>query len=106
MVIPQALSGVVPGYHCWAEFYEGGQGWVPVDASEAWKHPELADHYFGAHDPNRFLISTGRDIRLVPRPQGDPVNIFFSPYVEVDGQPFSDVKVEVRFTDLPYRRTT
>ena len=26
--------GKIPGYHCWAEFYAGGQ-WIPVDASEA-----------------------------------------------------------------------
>ncbi|MBI3324509.1 MAG: transglutaminase domain-containing protein, partial [Candidatus Omnitrophica bacterium] len=106
VVVPQEPSGVIPGYHCWAEFYEPGQGWVPVDASEAWKHPELADYYFGARDPNRFLISVGRDIQLVPRQQGMSVNIFFAPYVEVDGQAFSNVGVEVRFTDLKHRRTT
>ena len=105
VVIPQEPSGAVPGYHCWAEFYENDQGWVPVDASEAWKHPELADYYFGAHDPHRFLISTGRDIRLVPRQQGEPLNIFFGPYVEVDGQPFADVGTEVRFADLQHGRT-
>jgi len=106
VVIPQESSGVIPGYHCWAEFYVDGQGWVPVDASEAWKHPERADYYFGARDPSRFLISVGRDIQLVPRQQGDPVNIFFAPRVEVDGQPFSDVGVEVRFTDLKQGRMT
>ena len=106
VVIPQEPSGVIPGYHCWAEFYEGGQGWVPVDASEAWKHPEQADYYFGAHDPNRFLISTGRDVQLVPRQHGDSVNIFFAPYVEVNGQAFSDVGVEVRFADLQHGRAT
>ena len=36
--IGKAKSGEVPGYHCWAEFYAGGE-WVPVDASEAWKNP-------------------------------------------------------------------
>src|SRR5262249_18918733 len=25
----------VTGYHCWAEFYAPGAGWVPVDISEA-----------------------------------------------------------------------
>ncbi len=105
VVIPQEPSGVVPGYHCWAEFYEQGQGWVPVDVSEAWKHPELADYYFGTRDLNRFLISVGRDIQLVPRQQGEPVNIFFAPYVEADGQPFLDVDTEVRFTDLQQGRT-
>ena len=104
VVIPQEPSGIVPGYHCWAEFYVEGRGWVPVDASEAWKHPEKADYYFGAHDPNRFLMSVGRDIQMVPKQQGGPVNIFFSPYVEVDGQAFSDVGVEVRFEDLQQGR--
>ncbi|MBI2248194.1 MAG: transglutaminase domain-containing protein, partial [Armatimonadetes bacterium] len=43
-IIPQDTWRTIPGYHCWAEFYEPWQGWVPVDASEAWKHPELADY--------------------------------------------------------------
>ena len=106
VVIPQETSGVIPGYHCWAEFYEADRGWVPVDASEAWKHPELADYYFGAHDPSRLLISTGRGIQLVPRQQGEAVNIFFSPYVEVNGHAFSDVGVEVWFADLHQGRMT
>jgi transglutaminase-like putative cysteine protease len=28
-------EGKIAGYHCWAEFYAKGIGWVPVDASEA-----------------------------------------------------------------------
>jgi transglutaminase-like putative cysteine protease len=106
VVIPQQSSGVVAGYHCWAEFYVPGRGWIPVDASEAWKHPERADDYFGAHDPNRLLISVGRDLRLTPRQRGQPANLFFAPYVEVDGRTFLDVGVEVRFTDLQQGRTT
>src|SRR5207249_2747246 len=27
---PEA-EGTVPGYHCWAEFYLPGRGWIPVD---------------------------------------------------------------------------
>jgi len=30
-----AKDHVVSGYHCWAEFYMEGKGWVPVDPSEA-----------------------------------------------------------------------
>ena len=30
-------EGTVPGYHCWAEFYLPGRGWIPVDASDASK---------------------------------------------------------------------
>jgi len=100
VVIPQEASGTIPGYHCWAEFYEERQGWLPVDASEAWKHPELADYYFGAHDPSRFLISVGRDIQLVPTPRNGPVNIFFYPYVEVDGREFGGIEAAFRFHEL------
>jgi transglutaminase-like putative cysteine protease len=28
-------AGDIGGYHCWAEFYLKGYGWVPIDASEA-----------------------------------------------------------------------
>jgi transglutaminase-like putative cysteine protease len=101
LVVPPASSGVIPGYHCWAEFYVDGRGWVPVDASEAWKHPELADYYFGAQEPNRVLISVGRDLQLAPPQRDKPVNIFFSPYVEVDGIMFQQVRTEFYFRELP-----
>src|SRR3989338_1196902 len=105
VVIPQEASGTIPGYHCWAEFYEPSQGWFQVDASEAWKHPELADYYFGARDGNRLLLSVGRDIQLVPRQHGEPINIFFYPHVEVDGREFPGVETEFRFRDLQPGRT-
>ncbi len=34
-------AGAIGGYHCWSEFWLDGRGWVPVDASEAHKQPEL-----------------------------------------------------------------
>jgi transglutaminase-like putative cysteine protease len=98
VILPEA-TGTMAGYHCWAEFYDR-ETWVPVDASEAWKHPERADDYFGSHEPNRFLISAGRDLRLVPPQRGEPVNIFLTPYVEVDGQAFEQMTVECHFRDL------
>jgi hypothetical protein len=33
-------SGDAPGYHCWAKFRPEGKGWIPVDISEANKHPD------------------------------------------------------------------
>jgi transglutaminase-like putative cysteine protease len=81
-------DGVVPGYHCWAEFYVEPYGWIPVDASEAWKHPDKKDYFFGAHDDNRLQFTVGRDIRLDPPQQGDPLNYFIYPYAELDGKPF------------------
>lgn len=92
-------SGDIPGYHCWAQFYLEGVGWVPVDASEAWKNPERRDYFFGAHDPNRVLFSRGRDIRFNPAQQGEPLNYFIYPYAEVDGKPFPGVEYRFSFRD-------
>jgi transglutaminase-like putative cysteine protease len=39
-------EGEIPGYHCWAEFYLDGPGWIPVDASEAWKDPAKRNYFF------------------------------------------------------------
>lgn len=80
-------DGVIPGYHCWAEFYVEPYGWIPVDASEAWKHPDKKDYFFGAHDDNRVQLTIGRDIRLDPPQQGQPLNYFVYPYAELDGKP-------------------
>jgi transglutaminase-like putative cysteine protease len=91
-------GGTIPGYHCWAEFYVAAYGWIPVDASEAWKHPEKKNYFFGAHDDNRLEFSVGRDIRLDPPQQGEPLNYFIYPYAEMDGKPLA-VKSEFSFRD-------
>jgi len=90
-----AREGEITGYHCWAEFYLKGPGWVPVDISEAWKNPSKHDYFFGALDPNRVQFSIGRDLTLSPKQDGPSVNYFVYPYVEVDGKPYD--KLEKRF---------
>lgn len=85
------------GYHCWAEFYLSDAGWIPVDTSEAWKHPELREFYFGSHDPGKFYISLGRDIELNPAQKGEPINIFLQPYIEINGKPFDSVQSQFYF---------
>jgi len=92
-------EGEVAGYHCWAEFWLSGYGWVPVDASEAAKHPEKKEYFFGAHDENRVQLSTGRDLVLVPPQQGEPLNFFVYPYVEIDGKPWKDLTKSFSFKD-------
>ncbi len=94
-------EGAIPGYHCWAQFYIQGIGWIPVDASEAWKHPDRHNYYFGALDPGRVLFTSGRDIRLDPPQQGELLNYFIYPYAETDGRPFAEVKGSFSFRDLP-----
>lgn len=92
-------EAAIPGYHCWAEFYIAGIGWVPVDASEAWKNPDKHDYFFGATDQHRIMFSMGRDIRLKPAQKGDALNYFVYPYAEVDGKPFTELKNEFSFRD-------
>ncbi len=89
-------QGEIPGYHCWAEFYVDGAGWVPVDISEAWKNQARHDYFFGSLDVNRVQFTIGRDITLSPRQSGPPLNYFIYPYVEVDGQPYD--KLDKKFT--------
>ena len=97
----EPAQGPLAGYHCWAEFLDEKEVWKPVDASEAWKHPEKRDDYFAHFDPNKFLISIGRDIELVPRQKGEPVNIFFYPTVEADGKLIENAaKMEFSYKNL------
>ena len=91
-----AASGKIPGYHCWAEFYSGGE-WVPVDASEAWKHPQRRKYYFGHLDAARVAFTMGRDLVLKPPQHGEPVNFLIYPYVEVDGKPLPKEQIKNQF---------
>ncbi len=91
-------AGDVPGYHCWAKFRPEGKGWVPVDISEANKHPEMRDYYFGNLTEDRVAFSTGRDLTLAPKQDGGPVNFLVYPYVEVDGKVWPQEKIEKKFS--------
>lgn len=75
------------GYHCWAFFRVPGKTWVPVDCSEADRFPDKKEFFFGGHTSNRVALSTGRDITLVPKQAGEPLNYFLNPYAEADGKP-------------------
>jgi transglutaminase-like putative cysteine protease len=91
-------GGDVAGYHCWAKFRVEGQGWVPVDISEANKDPKKKDYYFGNLSEDRVAFSTGRDITLSPKQDGEPLNYFVYPYVEVGGKPYPADKVRKKFS--------
>ncbi|GAB2551768.1 transglutaminase family protein [Spirosoma aerophilum] len=91
--------GAVSGYHCWAEFYLKGVGWVPVDASEAAKNPAKRAYFFGAHDENRIEFSIGRDL-VLHKGQPQPLNYFIYPYLEVDGNPLPVDRKTFTFQDV------
>lgn len=80
--------GKIGGYHCWVEFYLPTIGWFPIDASEAFKHPDKKEYYYGAHAENRIHFSTGRDLTLGASHRDRPLNYFVYPYVEVDGKAY------------------
>src|SRR5262249_4362120 len=91
-------EGEIPGYHCWAKFRPEGKGWIPVDISEANKNQKMLDYYFGNLTEDRVTFSTGRDLNLVPKQDGGPLNFFVYPYVEVDGKTYPTEKVQKKFT--------
>jgi transglutaminase-like putative cysteine protease len=98
---PEHGEGTIGGYHCWASFYVPDYGWIPVDISEADKHPELAEYYFGAWTEDRVEFTRGRDLVLPGMEAGVPLNFFVYPYLEIDGKDASEIVTrEFRFRDL------
>jgi uncharacterized protein (TIGR03000 family) len=91
-------DGEVPGYHCWAKFRPEGKGWLAVDISEANKNPNLKEYYFGNLTADRVVFSTGRDITLSPKQDGEALNYFVYPYVEVGGKPYATDKIKKKFS--------
>ena len=95
---PEKTKGKIGGYHCWAWFYdEPNSTWSPVDISEADKHPELKEYYFGNLTQDRVSFSTGRNISLDPKPTAGDLNYFVYPHIEVDGKPWAKDKIELDF---------
>jgi transglutaminase-like putative cysteine protease len=95
-----AKDGQVKGYHCWAEFYVKGKGWIPVDPSEASKtsDPALRSYLFGNLDPDRVQFTIGRDLVLEPR-TAEPLNYFIYPHAEANGVEVGTASVALEFKD-------
>jgi hypothetical protein len=96
-ILPEGETARAGGYHCWAWFHDG-EAWVPVDISEADKHPEKAEFFYGHLDADRITFSRGRDVRL-PGMSGPPLNYLPSGgYLEVDGTPAGSVSRTLSYT--------
>ena len=89
-------QGPIAGYHCWAWVHLDDR-WIPVDISEADKHPEMKEYYFGNLTADRVMFSQGRDLELVPKSAKPPLNFFIYPYIEVAGNPLPKENVELDF---------
>jgi transglutaminase-like putative cysteine protease len=93
-------SGKISGYHCWVNLYLKSHGWFPIDASEAWKHPERQDFFFGSQPADRVRFSVGRDLQLGEGHNSGPLNYFIHPLIEVGGRSLPGIRAEVRYQEL------
>ena len=94
--VPQdRAAGEIGGYHCWVSFYDG-EAWVPIDASEAKKHPQQRDELFGGQPADRIFFTQGRDLLLGQH--SGPLNYFVYPLVEVAGRVLAKSEMALRFS--------
>ena len=94
-------AGRIAGYHCWVEFWLPETGWVPIDASEAFKRPEARELFYGTHPADRVHFTRGRDLRLGAEHRDRPLNYFIYPYLERDGKRLeASVETEFRYREL------
>jgi len=86
-VLAGEMEGDCIGTLCWTKFYIGDGQWVPVDLVEGNQRENMRDYFFGHLSPNRFGLSTGRDVTLHPPQKGEVLNTFPVTYGEFDGIP-------------------
>ncbi len=97
--IPNGKEGEVGGYHCWADYYVDGEGWYPVDISEADKDPARADYFFGTLCNNRVDFMIGRDFNI-DNYEEETVNLFIYPLFEVDDEESKDYSKKFSYKNL------
>jgi transglutaminase-like putative cysteine protease len=88
---PDKPAGEIHHSHCWAQFWVADIGWIPLDASRGKLFPTRRDYYFGTTPSHWITLTHGRDVVLEPPQHGGPLNMFESPFAEIDGRPTKDV---------------
>jgi transglutaminase-like putative cysteine protease len=95
----KAKQDITGSYHCWAEFFLPGTGWIPVDPADVRKimlaenlslkeAKKYREYYFGAVDEFRITLEkSGRGLKLLPLQESGPLNYLMYPYAEIDGKP-------------------
>ena len=97
--IPNGTEGKVGGYHCWADYFVDGEGWYPVDISEADKDNTKKEYFFGTVCKNRVEMMVGRDFKLEEYDQG-LVNLFIYPLMEVDDKKSDGFSIHFLYKNL------
>ncbi|HLK12933.1 MAG TPA: hypothetical protein VKW76_16275 [Candidatus Binatia bacterium] len=93
------MGSLRAGARCVAAKAATGTGWVPVDISEARRHPELADYFFGALSGNRIVFTRLRDGLFEPDAAGRRLNYFVYPIARADGAEVPQVAWTFRYAD-------
>ena len=97
--IPLGEEGRVDGYHCWADYFVKGEGWYPVDISEADKNPSQKDYYFGTLDYNRVEMVVGRDL-ILKGYESKITNLFIYPLIEINDKETSEFTTNFYYKNL------
>jgi len=100
-LIPPGEEGIVDGYHCWADYHVEGEGWYPVDISEADKDPNRKDYYFGTVDNNRVEMMLGRDF-ILKGYESEIANLFIYPIMEVNDKKSSAFTKSFSYNNLSH----
>jgi len=100
-LIPSRKEGKVGGYHCWADYHVEGEGWYPVDISEADKDPNRKDYYFGTVDNNRVEMMIGRDF-ILKGYESEVANIFIYPIMEISDKKSSAFTKSFSYKNLSH----
>ncbi|MBQ7586052.1 MAG: transglutaminase family protein, partial [Desulfovibrionaceae bacterium] len=98
--IPGKTGEITGDFHCWAEFYLPGRGWVmadPADVRKAMlvekldlkddKTQERIKFFWNGDDLFRIALNRSEHGVKFPGMKGEAVGYFMYPYAEVDGQP-------------------